>query len=155
MSSMDSLKGTAQRTIEQGKEKVKAAQDIRTEIDALKQGLEGMPGGLDSDIVSAIDSAREQGRDMARSDMSGVESQANQDKSQADSVKSEVQTKIGENNTAKSKLDSLKSNRFGGGMDSASHTIEANTKVGENIINETESAFNSIMNDIHQAGSGI
>lgn len=153
--SMDSLSRDAENKIAEGQEKVKSAQEMRAEIDNLKSGLESMPSGLDDEIPSAIQAAEQAGRDQATSEVNEVQNQASQDLAQAESIKSEVEAKISENNSAKSALDSLKSNKYGGGIDSATSAIEANNAVGENIKSNVDSSFQSIMSDIESAASGI
>lgn len=153
--SMDSLSRDAENKIAEGQEKVKSAQEMRAEIDNLKSGLESMPSGLDDEIASAIQASEQAGRDQATSEVNEVQNQASQDLAQAESIKSEVEAKISENNSAKSALDSLKSNKYGGGIDSATSAIEANNAVGENIKSNVDSSFQSIMSDIESAASGI
>ena len=153
--SMETLKRDAEKKVSEGQEKVKTAQEMRAEIDALKVGLEGMPSGLDDEIASAIQAAEQAGRDQATSEVNEVENQANQDMAQAESIKGEVDAKISENNSAKAALESLKSNKFGGGIDSATSAIESNNAVGEDIKANVDAEFQAILNEIQAAGSGI
>ena len=60
-------------------ERVKDAQEMRQEIDALKAELAGITGDLDPEITGEIQAAQEQARQEAMSDISGVEQQANQE----------------------------------------------------------------------------
>lgn len=155
MGSMESLKQSGDRVKDTMVEKVKAAQDMRQQIDELKRGLEGMPGGLDQEIVSAIESAREQGKQEAVSDISSMERQADTARQEGNNVNREIDTKIGDNNTAIGKLEALRSTRYGRGADSAISAARDNTRRGEGIKSELQAAMDRAMSDIESAKSGI
>lgn len=85
-------------------------ENIGKEFQETKDGLSGMPGGLDSDIAAMINDAREQGKNEAAADIEGVKSSAVADaKSSADNIKSDVTQKINDNATAKNKMSGIKS----------------------------------------------
>ena len=69
----------------------KATDDVQRmgeEFQETKEGLSGMPGGLDSDIAAMIEAARDQGKAEAEADIEGVKSSAVAEaKSSADSIK--------------------------------------------------------------------
>ena len=155
MGSMESLKQSGDRVKESMGEKVKAAQDVRQQIDELKRGLEGMPAGLDQEIVTAIESARDQGKQEALSDISTAEREANSARQEGNNVNREIDTKIGDNNAAISKLEAIKSTRYGRGADTAIGAARENTRRGEDIKSELQSAMEKAMGDIESARSGI
>lgn len=155
MGSMESLKQNGDRVKDTMGEKVKAAQDVRQQIDELKRGLEGMPSGLDQEIVAAIESARDQGKQEAISDISSVEREADSARQEGNNVSREIDTKIGDNNSAIGKLEAIRSTRYGGGADSAISAARDNTRRGEEIKSELQSAMDKAMGDIESARSGI
>lgn len=136
-------------------QKVEQAKEMRAEAEAFKSGMEGMPGGLDAEIASAIEGALGSGRQEAMSDVSGVEQEAAQDQQEAAQVKGEVDAKIQENESARAKLDSVKSNKYGKGVDSAIGAIESNNAQGEQIKSELEQAMQQAMAEIAAAKEGI
>lgn len=154
--SMDTLKAGAEGTIKAGQDKLKSAQEMRNEIDILKSGFEGInKEGMDDSVVSVMEAAEQAGRDQATTEINEMQDQANEDLAQAESIKSEIDVKISENNAAKTTLDSLKSNKYGGGIDSATSAIEKNTAVGEDVKATVDKEFQSIMSEIRSAASGI
>ena len=95
-------------------DKLKTATDevkrMGDEFKETKDGLSGMPGGLDSDIQSMIEQAKDQGKREAEADIEGVKSSTVADaKSSADTIKSDVTQKISDNQTAKGKMGAINS----------------------------------------------
>ena len=88
--SMENLKDRGEQIQRTVGEKVKTAEEMRAEIDALKQGLEGMPTGLDDEITSAISEAREAGRREAISDIEGVEGEVEAANQEGASINAEI-----------------------------------------------------------------
>ena len=91
----------------------KATDDVQRmgdDFQETKEGLSGMPGGLDSDIAAMIEAARDQGKAEAEADIEGVKSSAVADaKASADTIKTDVTQKINDNATAKSKMEGISS----------------------------------------------
>lgn len=153
--SMEQHGNASVETIAESKEKVKSAQEMRAEIDALKEGLTDVPADLDDSITSAIQATEQAGREQATNDVNEVQEEINQDVAKAESIKGEIDTKISENNTAKSTLESLKSNKYGGGIDRATSEIEANNAVGESIKSNLDAEYQAINSEIEAARNGI
>lgn len=153
--SMDTLKNSAGQVKASMLEKVKSAQEMRQEIEAMKRGLEGMPGGLDADIAAAIADAREQGRQAAAGDIAGMEQQARRDQQEGARIQGEIDTKIRDNTAAVGKLEQIRNNRYGRGADSAIRAARENTRQGESIRSELDAAIREAMGDLDKAKSGI
>ncbi len=153
--SMAELGSSAKNVEGKMTEKLKEAQEMRQEIDAFKAQLSDVPGGLDSEIVSAIQAAEQGGRQAAISDISNVEQQANQEQQEGKQIQGQIDSKIQENKTAQGKLESLRGNRYGQGVEGGIKAIEANTSQGEQIKSNLEAAMQAVMSDINAAKSGI
>lgn len=153
--SMDSLKDSASHVKAGMLEKVKSAQEMRQEIDAMKNGLEGMPADLDAEITGAIEAAREQGRQAAASDISGVEQQARQTQKEGVRIQGEIDTKIRDNTTAIGKLEQIRSTRYGRGAETAIKAAQENTTRGESIRSDLDAAMQEAFRDLEKAKTGI
>ena len=117
-------------------------ENIGKEFQETKDGLSGMPGGLDSDIAAMINDAREQGKNEAAADIEGVKSSAVVDaKSSADNIKSDVTQKINDNATAKNKMSGIKSKYGKSAMERASTALDQNTAKGNQLMDMLESAM--------------
>lgn len=153
--SMEGIGQSGENTTKKSQEEVKSAQEMRTDIDILKEGLQNMPSGLDDDIVAAVQAAEQAGREQATRDITEVQNQINQDMAIAETIKSQVDAKISENKAAQASLESLKTNRYGGGIDQATNAIETNNALGENIKSNIDAEYQSIKNDMEAAINGI
>lgn len=117
-----------------------------------KEGLSGMPGGLDSDIAAMIEAARDQGKAEAEADIEGVKSSAVADaKASADTIKSDVTQKINDNATAKSKMEGISSKYGKSAMDRAATALDQNTDKGNDLMQMLDNA----MRDADQAIEGV
>lgn len=117
-----------------------------------KEGLSGMPGGLDSDIAAMIESARDQGKAEAEADIEGVKSSAVADaKASADTIKTDVTQKINDNATAKSKMEGISSKYGKSAMDRAATALDQNTAQGNDLMQMLDDA----MRDADQAIEGV
>lgn len=117
-----------------------------------KEGLSGMPGGLDSDIADMIEAARDQGKAEAEADIEGVKSSAVADaKASADTIKTDVTQKINDNATAKSKMEGISSKYGKSAMDRAASALDQNTDKGNNLMQMLDDA----MRDADQAIEGV
>lgn len=129
----------------------KATDDVQRmgeEFQETKEGLSGMPGGLDSDIAAMIEAARDQGKAEAEADIEGVKSSAVAEaKSSADSIKADVSQKINDNATAKSKMEGISSKYGKSAMDRAATAIDQNTSQGNELMRMLDDA----MRDADQA----
>ena len=117
-----------------------------------KEGLSGMPGGLDSDIAAMIEAARDQGKAEAEADIEGVKSSAVADaKASADTIKTDVTQKINDNATAKSKMEGISSKYGKSAMDRAATALDQNTAQGNDLMQMLDDA----MRDADQAIEGV
>ena len=153
--SMENLKDRGEQIQRTVGEKVKTAEEMRAEIDALKQGLEGMPAGLDDEITSAISEAREAGRREAISDIEGVEGEVEAANQEGAGINAEIDKKISETTSATRKLESIRSTRYGGGADAAIGAARENTSRGEEAKRALEEAMNRGKSDVLRSKSGI
>ena len=120
---------------------VDAITHIGDEFQEVKDQLADMPGGLDADLVEMIKEAEEAGRAEASADIEATKSSlVDQAKATADTIRSDVQTKISENNAAKGKLEGISSKYGKGAIDRAKTAITDNTKMGEDLISQLENA---------------
>lgn len=133
----------------------KATDDVQRmgdDFQETKEGLSGMPGGLDSDISAMIEAARDQGKAEAEADIEGVKSSAVADaKSSADSIKTDVTQKINDNATAKSKMEGISSKYGKSAMDRAATALDQNTSQGNDLMRMLDDA----MRDADQAIEGV
>ncbi|MCR4739471.1 MAG: hypothetical protein K5886_04330 [Lachnospiraceae bacterium] len=110
---------------------------IGEEFKGVKDGLKGMPAGIDSDLDSLIKDIETSGRAEAMADIQSVESSViDTAKTGGDSLKTDVQSKITDNNTAKGKLDSINSKYGRDSVAAAKTAIDANTKKGDDLLKE-------------------
>ncbi len=117
-----------------------------------KEGLSGMPGGLDSDIATMIEAARDQGKAEAEADIEGVKSSVVADaKASADAIKTDVTQKINDNATAKSKMEGISSKYGKSAMDRAATALDQNTDKGNDLMQMLDDA----MRDADQAIEGV
>ena len=117
-----------------------------------KEGLSGMPGGLDSDIAAMIEAARDQGKAEAEADIEGVKSSVVADaKASADTIKTDVTQKINDNATAKSKMESISSKYGKSAMDRAATALDQNTDKGNDLMQMLDNAIR----DADQAIEGV
>lgn len=117
-----------------------------------KEGLSGMPGGLDSDIATMIEAVRDQGKAEAEADIEGVKSSVVADaKASADAIKTDVTQKINDNATAKSKMEGISSKYGKSAMDRAATALDQNTDKGNDLMQMLDDA----MRDADQAIEGV
>ena len=137
----------------------KATDDVQRmgeDFQETKEGLSGMPGGLDSDIAAMIESARDQGKAEAEADIEGVKSSAVADaKSSADSIKTDVSQKINDNATAKSKMESISSKYGKSAMDRAATAIDQNTSQGNELMRMLDDAMRDADQAIESVKGGL
>lgn len=133
----------------------KAADDVQRmgdDFQETKEGLSGMPGGLDSDIAAMIEAAKDQGKAEAEADIEGVKSSAVADaKASADSIKTDVTQKMNDNATAKSKMEGISSKYGKSAMDRAATALDQNTSKGNDLMKMLDDA----MRDADQAIEGV
>lgn len=133
----------------------KATEDVQKigeEFQETKDGVSDMPGGLDEDIQSMIEAAKDQGKSEADADIEGVKADAvTTAKTAADSIKTDVTEKIGDNNTAKGKLDSISSKYGKAALDRASVAIDQNTQKGNDLMK----MLNDAMKEADDAIEGV
>lgn len=127
-------------------DKLKTATDevkrMGDEFKETKDGLSGMPGGLDSDIQSMIEQAKDQGKREAEADIEGVKSSMVADaKSSADSIKSDVTQKISDNQTAKGKMGAINSKYGKSAIDTAITALDQNTQKGNDLMQMLDEAM--------------
>ena len=137
----------------------KATDDVQRmgeDFQETKEGLSGMPGGLDSDIVAMIESARDQGKAEAEADIEGVKSSAVAEaKSSADSIKADVSQKINDNATAKSKMEGISSKYGKSTMDRAATAIDQNTSQGNELMRMLDDAMRDADQAIESVKGGL
>ena len=133
----------------------KATDDVQRmgdDFQETKEGLSGMPGGLDSDIAAMIEAARDQGKAEAEADIEGVKSSAVADaKASADTIKTDVTQNINDNATAKSKMEGISSKYGKSAMDRAATALDQNTAQGNDLMQMLDDA----MRDADQAIEGV
>ena len=103
---------------------------------------------MDEPIASAIQEAKQAGRDQATNDVNEIKEQINQDMAKAEDIKNKTDANISENNAARSSLEGMKSNRYSGGIDRVISEIEANNAVGENIKANQDAKYQEIYDGI-------
>lgn len=153
MANMDTYVTKGQTDVQ---DKLKRATDdvqkMGEDFQETKEGLSGMPGGLDSDIVAMIEAARDQGKAEAEADIEGVKSAAVADaKASADAIKTDVTRKINDNATAKSKMEGISSKYGKSAMDRAATALDQNTDKGNDLMKMLDDA----MRDADQAIEGV
>lgn len=146
--SMEQLRGDSKELTEKGEEGLKSSQEIQTHITDLKTGLDDLPPDLDEPIASAIQEAKQAGRDQATNDVNEIKEQINQDMAKAEDIKNKTDANISENNAARPSLEGMKSNRYSGGIDRVISEIEANNAVGENIKANQDAKYQEIYDGI-------
>ena len=155
MSSMESLRNSSREIQRSMKEKVGFAEEMRAEIDRLKQGMEGMPEGLDDSIQSAIESAQNEARENALNEISSQEALAREDQSRGTGVISEIGGKKASNETASRKLEALRGNKYGTGIEGTMSAIRENTRIGEETESELSREMELDMQRLQELKSGI
>lgn len=137
----------------------KATDDVQRmgeEFQETKEGLSGMPGGLDSDIAAMIEAARDQGKAEAEADIEGVKSSAVAEaKSSADSIKADVSQKINDNATAKSKMEGISSKYGKSAMDRAATAIDQNISQGNELMRMLDDAMRDADQAIESVKGGL
>ena len=127
-------------------------QKIGAEFQEVKTGLSNMPGGLDDDIQTMIEEAKEQGKSEADADVEGIKATAVTDaKSSADSIKTDVTQKITDNIQAKGKMSGIRSKYGKSAIDKASTALDQNSQKGKDLMKALEDA----MKDADQAIQGV
>lgn len=149
MASMDSHKKKGvdiEKEIGKGVDSIKEkGKDFQTVKDALK----GMPGGLDQDLVNAIQNVEKQGKIEAQKDIDNTKSSViDKAKASADTLKSDVNKKIGDNKTAKGKLEGISSKYGKDAISKAKSSIDSNTQKGQDIISNLDSAIKQADQDV-------
>ena len=142
MANLDVLKTRGKSDVEDKlKEATQDAQKIGTEYKETKDGLSGMPGGLESDIMGMIKEAKEEGKREAEKDIEGVKSSLVADAKKAvDSIKTDATQKISDNTQAKSKLESIKSKYGKARLDRAATALEQNSSQTKDLMKMLEDA---------------
>lgn len=134
------------------KEAVADVQRMGEEYQEVKEGISGMPGGLDSDIEALIAAVGVEGKKEAEADIEGVKSSVVSDaKSSADSIKTDVNQKINDNVTAKAKIEGISSKYGKSAMDRAASALDNNTAMGNDLMKTLDDA----MKDADQAIEGV
>lgn len=143
MANMDSYVSKGQTDVQDKLNQAKAdVQRMGDDFQETKDGLSGMPGGLDSDIAAMIEAAKDQGKAEAEADIEGVKAAAVADaKSSADSIKSDVKQKISDNADAKSKMQGISSKYGKSAMDRASSALDQNTQKGNDLMQMLDDAM--------------
>ena len=124
------------------KEAANDVSKIGTEFQEVKTGLSDMPGGLDEDIQSMIELAKEQGKQAADADIEGIKASAVSDaKNAADMIKTDVTKKINDNTLAKTKLSNIRSKYGKSAIDKASSAIDQNSQKGNDLMQMLDMAM--------------
>ena len=125
---------------------------IGDEFQGVKDQLQDMPGGLDADLVAMIKEAETSGRSEALQDIDATKSAIiDTAKSNADSIKGDVQGKISDNSTAKGKLEGINSKYGKDAISQAKSAIDINSKKGEDLLKLLDDAIK----DAEQTLQGI
>lgn len=153
MANMDTYVSKGQSDVKDVlKQAMADVQKMGDDFQETKDGLSGMPGGLDTDIAAMIESARDQGKAEAEADIEGVKASAVADaKSSADSIKTDVTQKINDNATAKSKMEGISSKYGKSAMDRAATALDQNTAKGNDLMRMLDDA----MSDADRAIEGV
>lgn len=156
MASMDShvKKGTdIQGDISKG---VETIQEMGKEFQDVKVALQGMPGGLDAELSTSIQNIEAQGKIEVTADIESTKrSVIDQAKTMADTLKSDVTTKIGENTTARGKLDGITSKYGKDAVSQAKTAIDANSQKGQDLIKDLEAAIQKADSDVQTVKGNI
>lgn len=159
MGSMDNMKGLQGQSdeikgkLEEGTRKI---EDMGQDFEDVKQQLQGMPDGIDADILSMIQEVETEGREEVKADIDSVQQEViDSAKSDAANVQSDVNQKISDNQTAQGKLDSISSKYGSGARDRASQALDQNTQMGEDILSAIDQAIQDADSDISSVISNI
>lgn len=141
--SMDSYVSKGQSDV---KDKLREGTDdisrIGDEFQGVKDQLQDMPGGLDDDLLSMIKDAESTGRSEALSDIEATKNSIiDAAKTTADTIKSDVQSKISDNTSARGKLDGISSKYGKDAISQAKSAIDANTQKGEDLLKTLDDAI--------------
>ena len=148
---MDSYVSKGDEIKDQLNQGVEEAGDKARDFEGVKQGLSGMPGGLDPDLLQMISDAEEQGRSEARADIEQTVSNViDNAKRTGDSLKSDVQQKVSDQ-AASSRLAGISSKYGKAAIDSARTAIDQNAATGQDLM----SALDSAMSDADSKISSI
>ena len=149
---MDSYVSKGDEIKDQLNQGVEEAGDKARDFEGVKQGLSGMPGGLDPDLLQMISDAEEQGRSEARADIEQTVSKViDNAKRTGDSLKSDVQQKVSDDQAASSRLAGISSKYGKAAIDSARTAIDQNAATGQDLM----SALDSAMSDADSKISSI
>ena len=157
MATMDTLiqKGN-QEVIKRSEEGLQDATKISDEITSVKESMADMPSGVDPDLLSMIANAENSARDEARNDMDDViRSRIETARQTLDNVKSDIGTKIADNNAAKRKLDSIASRYGQSERSSASDALQENSDRGQEGLNTMERELQEKQSKIDQMRGAI
>ena len=155
---------TMETLIQQGKKDVidvstqgvKDTQAISTEIEQVKQGMSDMPDGLDPELSSMIESAENSARDEARRDVDEViRNQIEKANDALQTSKSEIGSKIADNNSAKSKLDAISSKYGQAERRNATGALDANTRMGQDGLSEMEQNLSDNKSEVERLRNSI
>lgn len=156
MASMDShVKKSVdiQSDISKGVETIK---EMGKDFQEVKEALQGMPRGLDADLTALIQNVETQGRSDVSQDIEATKSSViDQAKSTADTLKSDVTTKIGENTTARGKLDGITSKYGKDAVNQAKSAIDANSQKGQDLLKDLEAAIQKADADVQSVKGSI
>ena len=135
---------------------VETIQEMGKEFQGVKDALQGMPDGLDADLTALIQNVETQGKNDVTQDIEATKSSViDQAKSSADSLKSDVTTKIGDNTTAKGKLDGITSKYGKDAVAQAKTAIDANSQKGQDLLKDLETAIQKADGDIQTVKSNV
>ena len=139
--------------LKEGTEKIS---DIGNEFQDVKDQLQDMPGGLDSDLLDMIREAEASGREEATADIDAVKSSIiDAAKSSADTIKGRTESKITDNDAAIRKLEGINSKYGKDQISQAHNAIEDNTKQGEDLLRMMEEDIRQSETDIAEVENNL
>lgn len=121
---------------------------IQKDIDEVYRTLEALPDGLDQEITDQIVNAENAAKEEAGKDGDDLETAQTKTNRQFEKLCDMVMSKIKDNDTATTKLESIKAKYGTHQIKDAVKTISDNTKQGETVISESEIAMRKIAQGI-------
>ena len=153
---MENLRTTGDQTVKPVLDDgIREAEDIRSDIDSVKDQLEGMPE-LDPELTSAIESVGATAKDEARRDVERVmRDKIEVGRRNAENIKSQVDSNIRDNDTARGRLDSIRSKYASTEINTAKSAIDSNSQYGEMTKSDLDQALENAVSRVNDLLAGI
>lgn len=149
--SMESLASAGNRdVIEKAQQGVEHIKKIGDEFKEVKSRIADVPPGIDADLWEKINHAQQAGEIEARNDIELKRTAyLHEAKRNGEIIKDEVNTKLRDNGTAISQLEGIKSSLGRAAINAAKHSIEGNSRRGNDILSELSKKMNEADNEVN------